>query len=110
MMGGQPRGIQCNRGVHMCGLCNDRCRENPEHVVFECRILQLFCDRAWSQVLSRMPRMVNSIECYNKKEKTIFILSGLKCESVIMEWQNIFEKVVIFVCAMYSHRKENMPC
>ena len=30
----------------------------------------------------------------------------LKYESVIMEWQNIFEKVMIVVYAMYSHRKK----
>ena len=107
MMGGQPRGIQCNLGVRMCGLCNDRCRENPEHVLFECQILESFRDRAWSQVLSCMPRgMVSSIGCYNNGEKLRFLLLGLRCESVITEWQNIFEEVAIFVYAMYSHRKE----
>ena len=107
MMGGQVRGIQCNLGVRMCGLCNDRCRENPEHVLFECQILESFRDRAWSQVLSCMPRgMVSSIGCYNNGEKLRFLLSGLRCESVITEWQNIFEEVAIFVYAMYSHRKE----
>ena len=35
-----------------------------------------------------------------------FLLSGFRCESVITEWQNIFEEVVTFVYAMYSHRKE----
>ena len=109
MMGGQPRGIQCNLGVRICGLCNDRCRENPAHVFFECQILESFRDRAWSQVLSCMPRgMVNSIECYNNTEKMRFLLSWLKCEGVITEWQSIFEEVVIFVYAMYYQRKENL--
>ena len=80
MMGGQPRGIKCNLCVRMGGFCQDRCRENPEHVLFECQILESFRDRAWSQVLNCMPSViVNSIECYNNKEKMRFLLSGLKC-------------------------------
>ena len=104
----EAHGIQCNLGVRMCGLCDDRCRDNPEHILFECQFLESFRDRAWSQVLSGTPRgMVNSTACYNNKEKMRFLLSELKCESG-MEWHNIFEEVVIFVYAMYSHRKENI--
>ena len=40
------------------------------------------------------------------RKKMRSLLSGLKCESVITVWQNIFEEVVIFGYAMYSHRKE----
>ena len=53
--------------------------------------------------------MVNSIASYNIKEKWNHFI-GLKSESVIMEWQNIFEEVVIFVYAMYLTRRRNMIC
>ena len=38
-MGGQPVGMQRNISGNVCGLCSQRVKETPQHILFECQEL-----------------------------------------------------------------------
>ena len=54
-----------------------------------------------------MPNGMNSsFNQMNDYEKTVFLLSGLKCKKLIPEWIPIMLRVLSFIYRMYEKRKE----
>ena len=53
-----------------------------------------------------MPRaMANSINEMNLHDKFTFLVSGLGCENLIVEWEEIMVKICTLVFEIYKDRK-----
>ena len=107
LMGGQPRGLQCNVGKKLCGICSIRDRDCADHVLFRCSEMVDIREKKWTQVVNSMPPgMAACVEAMvNDNEKTKFVLSGLRCDYLIEEWGLILVNISEFVYAMYKNRK-----
>ena len=56
-------------------------------------------------ILSNMPQnMIDSFLMLNDKEKFILCVTGLKCETYIQEWGNVYYNIATFVFCMYQKR------
>ena len=106
LMGGQPKGLQCNLQFKICKLCDTRTADSPQHILLECDALKATRDPKMEDILICLPRgMQNSIDAMDIREKFVFLASGLKCDSFIEEWSYILIKVCNFVYDIYVIRK-----
>ena len=61
----------------------------------------------WDTVLASMPTgMANSVRILSNKEKLVFVISGMKCETYIKEWSHIYHTIARFVHCMYLERAQ----
>ena len=73
-----------------CQLCNSHDLGNVCHVLFECTELCAVKTPFLVTVHRCMPAAMNDyFRMFSNKQKTVFLLSGLKCEFV-EEWADIY--------------------
>ena len=107
LLGGQPRGIQRNIDHKICKICYLRAAEDPAHILFKCPALAAKRETTWHRVLASMPLgMSRSLAEMPLQSMTEFILTGMKSESYIEEWDEIYLTIANFVFSMYNHRKD----
>ena len=101
LMGGQPRGMQCNFSSSICSLCSGRESDSAGHILFQCEGLRDIREYWWNKFIESMPlAMVSSISAMVQREKLCFILSGLKCERIHPAWSEVMVNISKFV---YNH-------
>ena len=107
LLGSQPRGLQRNFQNNLCNVCNARCLDTIEHVLFQCHCLKQL-RRTWLYtIVSCMPRaMALDFLKLSYKEATELILNGLKCSKYVPEWIDILANICKFVHFMYKRRAE----
>ena len=104
LLGGQPKGIQCNFECIYCRLCANYRKESPTHVLFECPALQETRDSTWPGLLRSMPNaMSESIQSKNNDEKAKLLLSCYG-GSYIPEWNHVYANTAKMVHLMYKQR------
>ena len=102
LMGGQPKGLQCNFDSDFCQLCNDRLYDNPVHILFVCT--SLHDDRNALNVLllqSMHCHMMQSFTNLPNVEKLKFLLSGTS-----KELYSVMRCTANYVFGIYKKRKE----
>ena len=103
--GCQPRGTMRNMSGRCCGICDDASLDGPAHILFECRALQYKRSITWGNTLKSMPvQMARYIESRSSREKTAFLISGLKSNVYIPEWRQVYMSVATMVHDMYKAR------
>ena len=103
LLGGQPKGIQCNFESDYCRLCANYMKESPTHVLFECPALQETRDSTWPGLLQSMPNaMSESMTSSNNEERTKQMLSCYGGH--IPEWNHIYSNTAKMVYLMYKQR------
>ena len=104
LMGGQPKGIQCNFNNNACKLCISGAIESPAHVLFACPALQATRNDTWTRLLRIMPAaMAESMRNSNDMEK---VKQFYSCYggNYIQEWDEVYANTVKMVYEMYSAR------
>ena len=106
LMGNQPKGLQCNLRQRMCKLCSNRSLDSTKHILFECDSLAMYRNTHLSVVTNSMPTgMRNSFLSLPDDKKLELLLSGLHCNSLIEEWDNIMRNICEYVHGIYWERK-----
>ena len=102
LMGGQPKGLQCNFDNVLCQLCTDRVGDNSYHILFDCTAL---CEDRNAVLLSLNQSMPAAmLQCYSrlsKYEKMKFLLSGMP-----NEFAQVMKCIANYVFVLYQKRKE----
>ena len=106
LMGSQPPGMLCNFDSNICQLCRSRNNETILHVLFGCQELGILRHELLNNIIDVMPNaMKHAYTNMTVQQKLLFLLSPLNC-NFNHEWINIYRNILIFVCKMYSSRKE----
>ena len=107
LMGGQPKGLQCNFVSNVCKLCTTGAMETPAHVMFACPALQDTRNNTWPRLLHAMPNamaesMTNSTDI-DRFGQMLSCYGG----SYIDEWEGVYSQTVKMVHQMYRARYES---
>ena len=103
---GQGKFVRPNRApyehLNRCQLCNSHDLGNVCHVLFECTVLSAVRTPHLVTVYRCTPAAINDcFKMFSNRQKTVFLLSGLKCEFV-EEWADIYKSIVYFIAEMYT--------
>ena len=80
LMGGQPKGLQCNFDSIKCKICSSGARDSPAHILFECTALQETRSGVWTE-LSRMWTLIAFLTTWAQPTNTIALqLTQLQME------------------------------
>ena len=113
LQGCQPRGIMRNMQGRCCRICEDASLDGPVHILFECRALHPTSMIKWDEILRAMPtQMARDIELKSSREKTAFIISGLRSNAYITEWRQVYLSVASMIHHIYKARAalyDNLP-
>ena len=81
--------------------------DGPVHILFECKSFINIRSNLWDSVLNSMPAsMAYCVNLQNNDEKLDFIISGMKCETYVEEWSNIYYHIANFIYCMYKERAQ----
>ena len=102
----QSKFVRPNRATYeplnRCQLCNSHDLGNVCHVLFECTVLSAVRTPHLVTVYRFMPAaMIDCFKMFSNRQKTVILLSGLKCEFVD-EWADIYKSIVYFIAEMYT--------
>ena len=102
----QGKCVRPNRATYeplnRCQLCNSHDLGNVCHVLFECTVLSAVRTLLLVAVYRCMLAAMNDcFKMFSNRQKTVFLLSGLKCEFV-EEWAEIYKSIVYFIAEMYT--------
>ena len=102
----QGKFVRLNRATYKhlnrCQLCNSHDLGNVCHVLFECTELSAVRTPLLVTGYRCMPAAMNDcFKMFSNRQKTVFLLSGLKCEFVV-EWADIYKSIVYFIAEMYT--------
>ena len=104
VMGGQPRGLQRNFDKSKCKLCSANCKEDPQHIIFNCNELQEVRNTKLLEMYSVMPKsMVNNMLDMTVSQQAMFILSPLR-SLYIPEWNDIYVSIASLIFEIYKCR------
>ena len=104
LMGGEPKGLQCNFISNVCKLCLTGTTENPAHVLFTCPALLDTRNNTWPRLLHAMSHaMAESMTNCTHLDKLGQMLSCYG-GSYIEEWDAVYTQTVQMVHQMYSAR------
>ena len=104
LMGGQPKGLQCNFNTSVCRLCSCGASDNPTHVLFECTAMQVTRDAAWTELSLKMPgAMLESIMNVNFNER-VKIMMTCYGGGYVHEWDDVYEHTAKLFFKMYTAR------
>ena len=85
-------------------MCDLREQDNAIHILFVCPGLDSDRNKFWEVVTSVMPdSMKTDVNNMTPKGKTVFLLSCMG-QSVILEWQLVYQATCSFVEKMYTQR------
>ena len=99
--------LQCFRSHRICDLCDLREADSSEHILFRCEALSISRHNKLTEMYSIMPNgMVSSISDMTDTDKLLFLLSGLRCNTLIEEWIPILLSISSFVYTLYEERKK----
>lgn len=85
-----------------CPHCADWIPDSAPHMLFECSAHNSVRAKSWKLVTdSCPPPFLESMEHMTDRERTVFILSGLRLENFIIEWHIIYKSLLHFVHTMY---------
>lgn len=95
-----------NNSSPLCSLCAMNVVECPSHMLFECcNDLYSTRENMWHNVLQSAPTgMREELRIMSSMDKTVFIMSGFKCDYVC-EWSDLYFSVLDFCYAMYKKRQ-----
>ena len=106
LMGGQPKGLQCNFANWPCRLCSSGASDSPSHILFECTGLQESRHWAWAELSLAMPRaMLESMSVLDLNEKMKLVLNCYG-GNYVNEWEKIYEYTAKMIYKLYSTRYE----
>ena len=101
LMGGQPRGLQCNFTSDLCGICFQREHDDPIHILFVCDGLQEERELASQPLINSLPLpMLISYNNLSNSEKLKFMFSG-----VAKEYPSVMMCIANYIYALYQKRK-----
>ena len=101
LMGGQPKGLQCNFDSNVCGLCVERDRDDSAHILFVCDALQEERDVLTQQLINSMPVPMLSSYCdLSNVGKLKFMVSG-----AAREFPSVMKCIANYIYALYQKRK-----
>ena len=94
-------------GSTLCQKCLHYERDTYEHIFFQCESVKDVSSLVWQDVIHECPvRLGGELNHMNDKEKVNFMLNGLN-NSFVPEWSNVFEKVAIFICTIWTDYSSN---
>ena len=100
LMGGQPKGLQCNFNSDTCKLCTDHALDNPTHVLFDCKALEEDREVMSSLLLQSMPHaMSTSYVELSINRKLRFLLAGAP------DFYDVMKAISSYVYFLYESRK-----
>ena len=103
--GTQPIGMIRNISKRTCRICSNASLDGPVHILFECSSLTNVRVNMWGTVINSMPLgMANCVRMKTSMEKLDFGISGMKCETYVKEWCNIYHNIVDFIFSTYKER------
>jgi hypothetical protein len=90
----------------LCKMCDSREVETVCHMLFICEHWSLIRERMWQKVQESAPQALRlELDNMCSKEKTVFILSGLKCQFTA-EWSDLYINLIDFCYELYTKRRE----
>ena len=100
LMGGQPKGLQCNFNSDTCKLCTDHALDNPTHVLFDCKALEEDREVMSNLLLQSMPHaMSTSYVELSINRKLRFLLAGAP------DFYDVMKAISSYVYFLYESRK-----
>lgn len=91
-----------------CMLCRQYVTETVTHMIAECDALAEHRDSLWTLMLDYVPlAMAQSMQIMGPREKTLYILSGLRAKYTA-ERQQTYEAMALFVETLYTLRGHYM--
>ena len=101
LMGGQPKGLQCNFASTLCRLCISRECDDPIHTLFVCDALQEERNIIAQPLINSMPQPMLASYCDLSNEgKLRFFVSG-----VAKEYSSVMKCIADYIFALYQKRK-----
>ena len=97
-----------NHTSPLCSLCDMNVIESPSHMLFECcNVMYNTREKLWQNVLQAAPGgMRVELRLMRKEEKTVFIMSGFKCDYII-DWSNLYSSMLDFCYTLYKRRQSS---
>ena len=85
----------------LCNLCDSREVETVSHMLFTCEYLQDLRHSQWQMVKNSAPPALRlELDNMNDSEKSVFILSGLKCPYTA-EWADMYINIINYCYELY---------
>ena len=106
LLGSQPKGMGANFDFTLCRLCCSRSPDTCYHILLYCESLIEIRTKWFRIIREQMPvAMKYDFDNITCERKLTFLLSGLfvNCQT---DWPDLYEAIALFVCEMYTHRKE----
>ena len=106
LLGSQPKGLQVNFDYTLCRLCCSRSPDTCSHILLYCDCLAEIRAKWFGLITGQMPdAMKRDYHNIIGEKKLTFLLSGMHVNCQI-DWPDLYEAIALFVCEMYTHRKE----